>query len=364
MINEKTELFIEKAKKIHGNKYDYSLVNYIKSSLKIKIICKKHGVMEQTPNNHLRGQGCHKCCGKYKLSQEEFIEKVCKIHNNFYSYENINYINNHTKINITCPKHGSFYQNPNNHLQGLGCRKCGKNEPLNTELFIKKAKEIHGDKYIYEKVNYTGINKKVSIICPIHGKFNQTSSKHLIGRGCEECGGSRKLTTEEFIIKADEIHNGLYEYTDVNYYNNNTKVKIKCNKHGIFNQKAGNHLLGKGCPVCKKSKGELKVGNLLKENNIKYKPQYTFSDLKYKDFLKFDFGVLDEDGNLLYLIEYNGQQHYIYNNYFHKTIENFIECQLRDKMKKDYCIKNIIPLYIIRYDEDIESKICEMLIYI
>ena len=102
--------------------------------------------------------------------------------------------------------------------------------------------------------------------------------------------------------------------------------------------------------MCKKSKGELKIENLLKENNIKYKPQYSFTDLKHKDFLKFDFGILNEDGSLSHLIEYNGKQHYIYNNYFHKTIENFNDSQLKDRLKQDYCIKNNIPLYIIRYD--------------
>jgi len=127
-INKK-EYFINKAKEIHGDNYDYSLVEYKKYNTGIKIICKEHGVFEQSVANHLKGRGCKKCgCKKvsiaHKMSQDEFIEKANNIHNSKYCYNLINYINASVKVKIICKKHGVFQQLPSNHLAGRGCRKC------------------------------------------------------------------------------------------------------------------------------------------------------------------------------------------------------------------------------------------------
>ena len=124
-----TQEFIEIAQKIHNNKYDYSLTEYKNKESKVKIICPIHGVFEQQPNLHLRGSGCPKCSyiyrgNLYKKTLNEFINESNKIHNNFFSYEKFNYVNAHTKSTIICPIHGEFEQNPNDHLQGKGCPKC------------------------------------------------------------------------------------------------------------------------------------------------------------------------------------------------------------------------------------------------
>lgn len=167
------------------------------------------------------------------------------------------------------------------------------------------------------------------------------------------------MTTNGFIEKVKVVHNNLYDYSLVNYVDSKTKVKIICKKHGVFEQLSGNHLFGRGCPGCNKSKGEIKVETILKENNIEYKPQYTFNNLKFKKKLRFDFGIID-DNRLLFLIEFNGSQHYIRN----KKIQSekvFEQQQIKDNLKKEYCIKNNIPLYIIKYNEDISEKMNEIL---
>ena len=98
-IKSTTEEFIEKAKKIHGDKYDYSKVKYINNHIKVEIKCKEHGIFFQRPNGHLRGSECIKC-GLNKISnikrsnREEFIEKAIKVHGNKYDYSKVNYINN------------------------------------------------------------------------------------------------------------------------------------------------------------------------------------------------------------------------------------------------------------------------------
>jgi hypothetical protein len=181
---------------------------------------------------------------------EEFIQKAKLVHGDKYNYSKVEYINNHTKVTIICPKHGEFKQQPANHLNNMGCPKCVGNIKLTTTDFLSKAKEIHGDKYDYSKVEYVGIFNHVKIICPIHGEFEQTPRQHLKGRGCYKCGGTQKYTQNEYVIKAKELHGDKYDYSKVNYLGGRKDIIIICPKHGEFKQKAGQHIHGSGCPNC------------------------------------------------------------------------------------------------------------------
>ena len=184
--------FIEKSKEIHGDKYDYSKVEYVNSNTKVTIICKIHGEFIQKPNNHLLGKGCCKCAGCYQYSTDEFIEKAKEIHEDKYDYSNVEYVKSNEKVIIICKKHGEFNQSPNSHLQGVGCNDCGietrtKLLKYDTEEFIEKAKEIHGDKYDYSKVEYVNSKEKIIIICKKHGEFLQRPGEHWKGSGCPNC---------------------------------------------------------------------------------------------------------------------------------------------------------------------------------
>ena len=197
MISKKTEKFINKSNKIHNNKYDYSKTLFIKSSQKVSIICKKHGVFEQYPSNHLKGCGCNKCGIEKtninnKLKIEEVLNRFKNIHGNKYIYDNINYSNIHQKINIICREHGKFLQTPSNHMMGKGCPKCNQIiqndlKRSNTHEFINKSKFIHGDIYEYDKVHYYKSSFKVDIYCKKHGIFKITPNNHLKGHGCPKC---------------------------------------------------------------------------------------------------------------------------------------------------------------------------------
>lgn len=125
-----TETFIEKANIIHNNLYDYSLVDYVHSKAKVKIICPIHGSFEQTPSIHLSGSGCSICSyeAKATTAKSEFATKSAIVHNDKYSYELVDYKNNKTKVSISCPLHGSFQQKPNSHLNGKGCPICALSE--------------------------------------------------------------------------------------------------------------------------------------------------------------------------------------------------------------------------------------------
>jgi len=177
--------FVLKAKKKHNDYYDYSLVEYSGIHNKVKIICPKHGVFEQAPSKHLNGSGCKICSGKL-LTTNIFIDKANKIHDNYYDYSLVDYKNNKVKVKIICPIHGTFEQLPADHLIGKGCPGCnGKH--LNYIDIINKINIIHNQKYDYSLINYSGIKDKVKIICPIHGMFEQTLDAHLRGQGCPKC---------------------------------------------------------------------------------------------------------------------------------------------------------------------------------
>jgi hypothetical protein len=264
--------FLEKAQKVHGTKYDYTNVKYINCKEKIEIICPEHGSFWQLLNDHLRGCGCSKCAGVHKKDTNEFIEKAQEVHGFKYNYSKVEYQNANTKIEIICPEHGSFFQKPISHVRGSGCIKCvGKNIPT-TEEWILKAHKVHGSKYNYSKVIYINCKTKVEILCSVHGSFFQTPYHHLRGVNCSKCSGVYKYVKEDFIAKANVIHNNKYEYSKVEYINSNTSVEIICPEHGSFWQKSVNHLRGYGCLKCvgKNKTNEEWIENANKIHNNKY----------------------------------------------------------------------------------------------
>lgn len=192
-----TEQFIEKALKVHGNKYDYSKTEYINSLTKVTIICPDHGDFEQVPSNHTRGKGCL-MCGKVQMANaqrkttKEFVKQANVIHNNKYDYAKVKYTKNSHKVTITCPAHGDFTQIPSSHLSGCGCNNCGielvaKNQTKSTKEIIERCVEVHGSRYNYSATKYINADTKLNIICPIHGEFKQLPGNHCAGQGCPAC---------------------------------------------------------------------------------------------------------------------------------------------------------------------------------
>lgn len=207
------ESFIKKSNKIHNNKYDYSLVEYKDSHNKVKIICPIHGIFEQRPSNHIGGkQGCPQCGGTKKLTTNIFISKSNKIHNNKFDYSLVEYKNSHKKVKIICPIHGIFEQEAGVHLNGSDCPKCSVHNNRKIDDFLKKSKLKHNNKYDYSLVDYKNSREKVKIICPIHGVFEQKPHLHL-KRGCPICEGNMKLTTEQIIFIFKEVHGNRYDYS-------------------------------------------------------------------------------------------------------------------------------------------------------
>ena len=257
------EQIIEKFRNVHGDRYDYSKVNFEKTTKKVCIICPEHGEFWQEPHVHMRGQGCPKCGIEKRskirtLTNESFIEKARGIHGDKYDYSKTEYHNTKEKVCIICPEHGEFWQEPHNHLQGMGCPICGnsnKGPKLSLQDFIKKAVAAHGDKYDYSKSIYVNNRIPLIITCKEHGDFLQSPDVHFSGHGCPKCASQSRiekqtLTTQNFIEKAREIHGNKYDYSKTVYVRNDIPVIITCPEHGDFLQKPSYHLNGCGCQKC------------------------------------------------------------------------------------------------------------------
>lgn len=371
-----TEEFIRRAKIVHGDKYDYSEVEYINIDTRVKIICPVHGPFLQIPYDHLQGRGC-KACGYDKVRKSlrsntgEFIKQARAVHDDRYDYSQVEYVTTDTPVTIICPVHGPFRQSPHSHLAGCGCRKCGRDvcaDKLrkNTEDFIRRAREVHADHYDYSLVEYVDIRTPVKIICPTHGAFLQTPDIHLRGHGCKLCYSDelsyimrshlrpqarvKRKTTEQFILEAKKVHGDLYDYSQVEYISDDEKVTIICKKHGLFSQKANNHLNGMGCPICRASKGELRILKWLKLSGIEFKKEAILrSPLApgKRKFFKVDFLL---EGNSPTIIEYNGPQHYA-NIEGWGGQEGYNYRLERDVKLKEYCEQENIRLIVIPYTD-------------
>lgn len=206
-----------------------------------------------------------------KITTEEFIERAKKTHGDRYDYSLVDYKGSKEKVKIICSIHGEFEQQAYDHLNKRGCPVCGHNKKLDNATFIKRAIEKHGNKYDYSLIKYNGYDNKIKIICPVHGEFFQTPHEHLKGSGCYKCGNLKKglsNTVEEFIEKVKKIHGDKYDYYSVRYINNKTKVVLICKTHGEFEVRPDVFLArSQDCPKCSNSgisKGEKKVAEFIK----------------------------------------------------------------------------------------------------
>lgn len=292
-----------------------------------------------------------------RITTEEFIEKAKKKHGDKYDYSNVNYINNHTPVCIICRKHGEFFVRPIDFLRSKNgsCKECQKEKlrsdrQMGKEAFVRKSIAIHGMGFNYDDVIYVNNRTKVKIICPNGHKIEQAPDNHF-KYGCYMCAGTYRPTTEEFIKKAQKVHGDRYDYSRVRYVRSHDDIEIVCKKHGAFMQTPTDHLDGKGCPLCRSSNMEEKVRGLLMENNIIFQEQAKFPWLKNdktQKELSFDFYLPDKN----IAIECQGIQHFKPLEFFGGE-EAFKETRYRDEIKKELAEKHLIKiLYFstIKYD--------------
>lgn len=192
--------FFAKAKKAHGDLYDYSLSVYVKFDQPVKIICKVHGPFLQKPMIHTRGKGCPKCgherrVAPRRLTVDHFVSRARQLHGeSTYDYSQIVKVERKTRLTIICPTHGPWQSYPQTHLDGKGCARCGGKRAMlsrsmqASQQFVSKATAAHGNKYDYSRVEYQAAKAKVEIICRVHGAFFVTPANHIaLKTGCPKC---------------------------------------------------------------------------------------------------------------------------------------------------------------------------------
>lgn len=294
-------------------------------------------------------------------TQQKFIERSNHIHGNKFDYSLVQYSKVHDTVAIICPTHGIFHQKAYSHLRGIGCKLCGKaSRLLKTQIefesvFAQRANEIHNNLYNYSKSTYINTHSKIEILCSKHGSFFMTPQHHLQGQGCRKCANieasiSRTKTAEDFIKSARSMHGPKYSYELVEYQKSWTLIKIVCATHGIFEQTPNTHLSGSGCPTCKSSKGESKIRNFLIQHNIAFEEQKKFDEcINPKTGRKLVYDFYLPDRNLL--IEYDGIQHFrpSFGRDKVKSHEAVKYCQYKDSIKTDYASSVGVTLLRIPY---------------
>ena len=290
---------------------------------------------------------------------DSFIEKARQVHGDEYDYSRVNYVNTHEPVEIICPKHGIFKQSPNSHLNGRGCRVCAKNEPINAETFFSRVKKIYGDKYDFSNVVYNGLDTPVTLICPKHGEFEKTPRNLLRGHACPLCGregisNARRETKEKFIKKARAVHGDVYDYSNVELEDSLTPVAIVCPKHGVFYQSPASHLMGHGCPECAKTFGisEARVFDAVKaqfpDTIAQYKPSWLQSRTSYQSI-----DVFIPQYNIG--IEYQGAQHFVPIAKFGGETQHTVLSE-RDIRKYNKCKEHGIKLFYISFERSIPKE--------
>jgi len=225
--------FIEKSNKIHKNYYDYSKSKYKNCKLKILIICPIHGKFYQTPDAHINGKsGCCECSRirysnkKIKQYRLKILDIFYKVHKNRYDYSEFFYKDAITKSNIKCQLHGIFKQSADVHKRGVGCPKCAKNRELTQKEILEQFRKIHKNRYNYSQVNYINEKTKIKIKCKKHGFFSQTPNSHKQGHGCSMCGYEIVLCPYEILQNLKKIHKNKYDYHLVDFKNKKSKQII------------------------------------------------------------------------------------------------------------------------------------------
>lgn len=326
-----------------------------------------------------------------KKTTEEFIKEAKEIHGDKYDYSQVNYVNQLTNVSIICPIHGIFQQKPKNHLKGCGCQKCSfgklyktkssynlkstnRRKITNVKDFEEYYNGLYKKNYDFSNSIYVNKNSILDVICPLHGSFKMKASYLLYGgRYCPKCSIAHKkerfsLTKEEFIHKANLVHgNKRYDYSLTDYTNNKTKVKIICHKkdvngyeHGAFEQTPANHLAYRGCPKCKDDK-------LIYENKLFVHLCEIFNreDIVRQYRNKAILGRLTLDFYIpkyKIAIEHQGSQHFRPLKYFGGA-EKFNAMFKNDREKENICKQNNIALIYFTYEKYVVSDYYKGKIY-
>lgn len=359
------EIFIEKAKAQYPD-YGYSKVEYKGRDTVVTLICPKHGEFAIRPRTLLskekgkRPHGCWECCGMKKPALnnfEMFKEKVLAIYDEKYVFHWEDYKCKTSLIRVECKLHGEHKVSVYSILHGGACGYC--NGRLYPKDWIKNAKAVHGDKYVYDESKPPRIKSdRIRYKCPIHGWQETSYGCHVdLKCGCPVCAGcSNILSTEQrkanWVKRCKKKYNDRFDYLQFVYVNNDTKGLVICKEHHYsYMITPWGHLRGAGgCPFCTGSEGEVHIRTWLENHHINFVPQYSIPNENLfckRQSLRVDFYLPD----FRMFIEMNGEQHYKYIACFHQDSWTFEDQQIRDESLRQYSKRHNVRLLEIKYDE-------------
>lgn len=284
---------------------------------------------------------------------DQFIAEARERHGEKFDYSQVWYVNAKTHVHIGCPLHGRFDQTPEVHLKGSGCPGCRYLRMAQTRTrpwreILAKFRRRHGDRYDYSQVEYVSLSRKITIACPEHGPFAQRPYCHLKGHGCPRCkcealATDQRLTRDGILDRFQRVHGDRYDYRHVTPVRNvGSKVLIVCRSHGPFCQSVQDHARGRGCPVCRESRGERRVAQALEELGVPFVRQQRFSTCRDSKPLPFDFFIPSEQ----LLIEFDGAQHVIPSKRFNLPV-----IRKHDAIKTDWARRRGLSLIRIPHTD-------------
>ena len=359
------EIFIEKAKAQYPD-YDYSKVEYKDRDTSVTLICPKHGVFAIRPRTLLSKEkgkqphGCWECCGMKKPAlnnSETFKEDVLALYGDKYVFHCEDYKCKTSQIRVECKLHGEHKISADAILHGSACIYC--NGRLYPKDWIKNAKAVHGDKYVYDVSKPPQVKSdRIRYKCPIHGWQETRYDCHVEQKcGCPACAGySNILSTEQrkanWVKRCKKKYNERFDYSQFVYVNNDTKGLVICKEHHYsYMITPWGHLRGAGgCPFCTGSEGEVHIRTWLENHHINFVPQYPIPNENLfckRQSLRVDFYLPD----FRMFIEMNGEQHYKYIACFHQDSWTFEDQQIRDESLRQYSKRHNVRLLEIKYDE-------------
>ena len=359
------EIFIEKAKAQYPD-YDYSKVEYKDRDTSVTLICPKHGVFAIRPRTLLSKEkgkqphGCWECCGMKKPAlnnSETFKEDVLALYGDKYVFHCEDYKCKTSQIRVECKLHGEHKISADAIRHGSACIYC--NGRLYPKDWIKNAKAVHGDKYVYDESKPPRIKSdRIRYKCPIHGWQETRYDCHVdLKCGCPVCAGyPNKLSAEQrkanWVKRCKKKYNDRFDYSQFVYVNNDTKGLVTCKEHHYsYMIDPWMHLRGAGgCPFCTGSEGEVHIRTWLENHHINFVPQYSIPNENLfckRKHLMVDFYLPD----YRMFIEMNGEQHYKNIAYFHQDSWTFEDQQIRDESLRQYSKRHNVRLLVIKYDE-------------
>jgi len=368
-----TEQFIKRARDRYGDKFTFDRCEYRNMKTPVLVTCPEHGDVEVSPDSFLNRSrlGCPECSRgipkkPHKYTTETLVAAYREIWGDEFDYSAVVYAGFAEKVKITHRKCGrTFMQVASSHFK-YGCMPCSaaargaSMKAKSKSRFLDRARAIHGDAYEYDLDGFVCMKTQMNVRCRKHDfVFRASPNNHLhptAPTGCPKCALDyiselHSTGAERFILQARAIHGDVYDYGEVVYRNNRTKVAIRCPEHGVFMQTPWSHLNKSGCPSCSGSRMERYIARILEARGVNFLAQYSFPDCKRQHPLPFDFAIFHPDGGVAGIIEYHGDQHFRPVEYFGGAIA-FRDRTINDHIKASYCRRNRIPMLVATSKDD------------